>query len=471
METDKILVLNVGPSEHLCTQLRQMLERSTDLKVNVEQRSLLETVSGGIVCREISKAITHLRPRVIFLVLAGKSSEQVNAAVTSIRAESMDIPLFAVLEADAPEEIMRLLPIGVEDFITPPLKPVDILPRLWRTLERTRPEDPLTQALKVRLGLQQFVGESQTFLAAIKKIPLIARSDANVLITGETGTGKELSARAVHYLSGRSSQSFVPLNCGAIPLELVENELFGHQPGAFTGASCAQPGLIHEATGGTLFLDEIDSMPPFAQVKLLRFLQDRKYRPLGAAKMIHADVRVVAATNADVEEAVKAGKLRQDLYYRLSTITLRLPPLRQRREDIPLLARHFVATIACRLAVRPKDISAGAMQKLLLHDWPGNVRELEHIMEGAVALSERTEIQRAEINLPGSRPTANLESFQRSKAKAVAEFETSFVRQLLEGHQGNITRAAQSAQKDRRLLRQLIRKHQINVDEFKRAGH
>jgi len=343
METDKILVLNSGPAEHLCTNLRQILERSTDLNVKVEQRSLLETLSGGFFCGEISNAIAHFRPRVIFLVLAGKNSDQVNAALTFLRAESMDIPIFAVLEASAPEEIMGLLQIGVEDFITPPLKPVDILPRLWRTLERTRTEDPLTQALKARLGLQQFVGESQAFLAAIKIIPLIARSDANVLITGETGTGKELSARAVHYLSGRSSQPFVPLNCGAIPLELVENELFGHQRGAFTGASGAQPGLFHEATGGTLFLDEIDSMPLFAQVKLLRFLQDREYRPLGAAKMLHGDVRVVAATNADVEEAVKAGKLRQDLYYRLSTITLQLPPLRERRDDIPLLARYFLS--------------------------------------------------------------------------------------------------------------------------------
>ncbi len=320
METDKILVLNIGPAEHLCTNLRQILERSTDLKVKVEQRSLLETLSGGFFCGQISSAIANFRPRVIFLVLADKNSDQVNAVLTFLRAESRDIPIFAVLEASAPEEIMGLLQNGVEDFITPPLKPVDILPRLWRTLERTRPENPLTQALKAKLGLQQFVGESQAFLAAIKNIPLIARSDANVLITGETGTGKELSARAVHYLSGRSSQPFVPLNCGAIPLELVENELFGHQRGAFTGSSGTQPGLIHEATGGTLFLDEIDSMPLFAQVKLLRFLQDREYRPLGAAKMIHADVRVVAATNADVEEAVKAGKLRQDLYYRLSTI-------------------------------------------------------------------------------------------------------------------------------------------------------
>ena len=470
METDKILVLNSGPAEHLCADLRQILEHSANLNVKVEQRSLLGTPDGGFFCGEISNTIANFCPRVIFLVLARRPIVQVTAALAFIRAESMDIPLFAVLEADAPEEIMGLFQIGVEDFITPPFKPVEILPRLWRTLERTRPEDALTQALKARLGLQQFVGESQAFLAAIKQIPLIALSDANVLITGETGTGKELSARAVHYLSGRSAQPFVPLNCGAIPLDLVENELFGHQRGAFTGASGAQPGLIHEATGGTLFLDEIDSMPPFAQVKLLRFLQDREYRPLGAAKMTHADVRVVAATNADVEEAVKAGKLRQDLYYRLSTITLELPPLRQRRDDIPLLARHFVATIASRLAVRPKDISAGAMQKLLLHEWPGNVRELEHVMERAVALSERTEIQGAEINLPGARQTANPESFQRSKAKAVAEFETSFVRRLLEGHQGNITRAAESAQKDRRLLRQLIHKHQIDLAPFKPAA-
>src|SRR2546425_10247730 len=218
----------------------------------------------------------------------------------------MDIPILAVLESNAPVKVMRMLQSGVEYFIPPPLKPVDVLPRLWRTLERSRPQDPLTEAWKARLGLQKFVGESRAFMAAIRNIPLIARSDENVLITGETGTGKELCARAVHYLSGRSSQPFVPLNCGAIPLELVENELSGHDRAAFTGASGAQPGLIHEATGGTLFLDEIDSMPPFAQVKLLRFLQAREYRPLGAAKMIHADVRVVAATNADVEEAVKA---------------------------------------------------------------------------------------------------------------------------------------------------------------------
>ena len=190
METDKILVLNSGPAEHLCINLRQILERSTDLTVKVEQRSLPETLTGSFFCGQMSNAIANFRARVIFVVFARKPIVQVNAALASIGAESMGIPIFAGLDADAPEEIMGLLQIGVEDFITPPLKPVDILPRLWRTLERTRPEDSLTRALKARLGLQQFVGESQAFLAAIKQIPLIARSDANVLITGETGTGR-----------------------------------------------------------------------------------------------------------------------------------------------------------------------------------------------------------------------------------------------------------------------------------------
>src|SRR5688572_21252182 len=251
MATDKILVLNIGPLEQLCTDLRQILERAADLKVKVAQHPLQGALSGGFVCGEISSVITVFRPRVIFLVLSGRNFACVNPSLATIRAEAGDIPIFAVLDSNAPEEVMRMFQNGVEDFITPPLKPVDILPRLWRTLERTRPEDPLSQALKAKLGLQEFVGESEPFLAAIRQIPLIARSNANVLITGETGTGKELSARAVHHLSGRSSQPFVPLNCGAIPLDLVENELFGHQRGAFTSASGAQPGLIHEATGGT----------------------------------------------------------------------------------------------------------------------------------------------------------------------------------------------------------------------------
>lgn len=177
----------------------------------------------------------------------------------------------------------------------------------------------------------------------IKKIPTFARCDSCVLIVGETGTGKEICARAIHCLSPRVSQSFVAVNCGAIPTELVENELFGHAPGAFTSAISSTRGLILEPDGGTLFLDEIDSLPLSSQVKLLRFLQDREFRPLGSHKTFKADLRIIAAANVDLEEAVRAGRFRQDLYYRLNVVTIRLPPLRLRQGDIPLLARYFIA--------------------------------------------------------------------------------------------------------------------------------
>src|SRR6185503_17096456 len=215
-------------------------------------------------------------------------------------------------------------------------------------LKRVAPNVPVIVALEEcdsDLPLQQFrqlIGQSPVFLQQVQKISLIASCEANVLIVGETGTGKELYARAIHYGSARAGHPFMPVNCGAIPAELVENELFGHIRGAFTSASSLQVGLIEEANGGTLFLDEIDCLPVHAQVKLLRFLQEKEYRPLGSAKMRRANVRVIAASNLNLEDAVDTGKVRQDLFYRLNIISLTLPPLRDRREDIPLLARHFL---------------------------------------------------------------------------------------------------------------------------------
>ncbi|MBI3796093.1 MAG: sigma-54 factor interaction domain-containing protein, partial [Deltaproteobacteria bacterium] len=189
--------------------------------------------------------------------------------------------------------------------------------RILHLQKQVSESERITQTLKGKLGLRQLIGESPTFLAEISKIPTMARCDVSVLISGETGTGKEVCARAIHYLSPRSRAPFVPVNCGAIPAELMENELFGHERGAFTDASTSQCGLIHEAEGGTLFLDEVDSLPALAQVKLLRFLQEKEYRRLGSTKTYQADMRIIAATNSDLEEAVRTGKLRRDLYYRL----------------------------------------------------------------------------------------------------------------------------------------------------------
>ena len=292
----------------------------------------------------------------------------------------------------------------------------------------------------------------------------------NVLISGETGTGKELCARAIHYLSPRAGRPFITVNCGAIPVELVENELFGHERGAFTDASTAQGGLIHEAEGGTLFLDEIACLPLLAQVKLLRFLQDKEYRRLGSPKTQQGDVRVVAAMNIDLEEAVREGKLRQDLYYRLNIIPLVLPPLRERREDIPLLARYFLAKYAARLNKDVTDCSPDVMQLLVLYEWPGNVRELEHTIERAVVLSEQAVIHKADIILPRVAAAAHQDSFQEAKAKVIAQFERTYIQGLLLAHQGNITKAARAAQKNRRAFWQLMRKHLLDAHSFKSSA-
>jgi transcriptional regulator with PAS, ATPase and Fis domain len=304
-------------------------------------------------------------------------------------------------------------------------------PDLLYALRHRKPipeHDNEEQSLKETLGVRFLVGQSPQFREVTKRIPPIARCDVTVLVLGETGTGKELCARAIHYLSARAQKPFVPVNCGAIPCDLVENELFGHVQGAFTGACATQGGVIDEANGGTLFLDEIDCLPLLAQVKLLRFLQGREYRPLGAAKSKHAHVRIIAAANIDVKDAVHKGKFRQDLYYRISVLPLELPPLRDRRLDIPLLAQHFLRKYAAEFDKPVTALSEEAVQVLLVYDWPGNVRELEHVIERAVVLSEHTTIDDIDIPLPRRAELEQQESFQSAKAKAIVQFENGFSR-------------------------------------------
>jgi DNA-binding NtrC family response regulator len=260
---------------------------------------------------------------------------------------------------------------------------------------------------------------------------------------------------------------FVPFNCGAIPTELIENELFGHVQGAFTGASSVQPGLIREANNGTLFMDDIDCLPLNSQAKLLRFLQEKEYRQLGSAKTLHADVRVIAATNTDLEAAVDEGKVRQDLYYRLNVLPLTMPALRDRRTDIPLISRHFLNKYSIEFNKQIAGFASEAIQKLMLYDWPGNVRELEHVVERAVLFSTQTVIRETDINLPHRKTPAYQVSFKEAKETAVNQFERNYIENFLLAYQGNITKAAQAAQKNRRAFWQLIRKHQIDAHSFR----
>lgn len=329
----------------------------------------------------------------------------------------------------------------------------------------------LTPSMTEKLGLKQLLGRSPIFLSEINKIPVVAKSDIAVLISGETGTGKEMVARVIHHLSPRATKPFVPLNCGAIPVELLENELFGHEHGAFTGAGGSRIGLIQEADKGTLFLDEVDSLPALAQVKLLRFLQDKEYRPLGSTKTKKGDVRIIAASNANLEQAVTAGTLRRDLYYRLNVVPIVLPPLRRRfgsgTNDIRLLAHHFLAEYAAKLNSAAESFSPEAERKLLDYEWPGNVRELEHVIERVVVLSTHRIIHDDQIVIPGKKDHSSRLSFREAKARKVAEFETEYIQDLLTLHRGNISRAAQAAGKERRTFWQLVRKHKINVEQFR----
>jgi DNA-binding NtrC family response regulator len=422
---------------------------------------------GGFNNENLKAVISGCNPNLV-LVHAGPLP-QTEALFQAARESSHNLPLVAILEeATEPNRAFEFLQSGAADYLTLPLKEVDALPRLWRLLEASRHQQTVTGALKERMGLRKLVGESQAFQAAVKKIPLVARCDASILISGETGTGKELYARALHYLSPRADKPFVPVNCGAIPNDLIENELFGHESGAFTGASAARRGLLHEADGGTLFLDEIDCLPTMAQIKLLRFLQEKEFRPLGSTRMCPADVRVIAASNVDFQEAVRTGRMRKDFYYRLNVIFLTLPALRERRDDIPLLVRHFIEKYSAEFGKPISAITPEALQALVLHDWPGNVRELEHVIERAVVFCDGGVIRRAGFDdLQATGQSSREETFRQAKANFVEQFERNYIQKLLLAHEGNITRAAAAAQKNRRAFWQLIHKHKIDVHHFK----
>ena len=356
-------------------------------------------------------------------------------------------------------DFFRLLEMGVSDFLLPPLRRSELLPRIIRQARVTRRGDALVQKLKENIGLKQIIGESPAFLDKVRCIPRFARCDATVLISGESGTGKEIFARAIHYLSPRADRPFVPVNCGALPENLVESEIFGHKRGAFTGAASDQAGLIREAEGGTLFLDEIDTLTPTAQVKLLRFLQDGEYHPVGSPQILHANIRVVAAGNADFSQIVREGKFREDLFYRLNVLALTLPALRERRGDILLLAHDFLEKHAALAEARSKNLSLAALNRLLSHSWPGNVRELQNVLTRAIVLSDHDSIEPSDLDLPEDGPAAEEQSFRAMKSHAVQRFEHDFLATVLRAHDGNITRAASAVKKNRRAFWELLRKH------------
>ncbi len=375
-------------------------------------------------------------------------------------------PVFAILSEDMPEDLLQKVGEIADDFMFAPVRPPELRRRLARLLGSS-PSDP--QALETLLVQEAalkhfFVGCHPRLMQVLHQIPRVARSDAPVLLTGETGTGKELCARALHHLSPRRAGPFVAVECGALPEHLVENELFGHSRGAFTDAHSEQKGLVAMADGGTLFLDEVDSLSLAAQAKLLRFLQERTFKPLGADRFARSNVRMVAATNRDLEQWIREQRFRSDLYFRINVLRLELPALRDRRSDIPLLAKHFLESPAEETETYTKSLSASALRALEQHDWPGNVRELFNVLERAKINAPRRTILPVHLGI-AFRPRHSNDTpirFKEARARALEGFERSYVVQMLRKHQGNITRGAREAGKDRRAFGRLVKKYSID---------
>jgi two-component system, NtrC family, response regulator AtoC len=310
------------------------------------------------------------------------------------------VPVVIITAFGTIESAVESMKLGARDFITKPFSNKELLLVVSRTLENRRLRQEVRQ-LRVELahnyGLHNIIAADPKMAAVLEMIERVADTPATVLITGESGTGKDLLARAIHFSNPRHDGPFVPINCAAIPENLIESELFGYSRGAFTDARQAKTGLFITARGGTLFLDEIGEMPMTLQSKLLRAIEDKRIRPLGATEEIAVDVRIVAATNANLEEGIETGRFRPDLYYRLTTVTVAVPPLRERPEDIPLLIKHFLARASAEAGRPVPEIEQQAMTRLLRYSWPGNARELQNAIQRGVILARNNLVTISEL--------------------------------------------------------------------------
>jgi two-component system response regulator GlrR len=349
---------------------------------------------------------------------------------------------------------------GVFGYLTKPFDSKELLQQVEKAVavsgsrgEQTGETDWRAEIITRSLALESILGKAK----------LVAGSDASVLVRGESGTGKELLARAIHRASPRAAKAFVAINCGAIPEQLLESELFGHMKGSFTGAARDYKGLFQAAEGGTVFLDEIGDMPLPLQVKLLRVLQDKEIRPIGTTQSSPVDVRIISATHRNLEEAIKAGTFREDLYYRLNVVAFALPALSERREDIPVLASHFLAQLAERYKKTLNGFASEAMEILVKASWPGNVRELYNVIEQAVALSTTSIITPALVESAMRGQSGELSSFESARS----EFERDYLAKLLKITGGNVTQAARLAKRNRTEFYKLLQRHHLDPKLFK----
>ncbi|UCD34934.1 MAG: sigma-54-dependent Fis family transcriptional regulator [Nitrospiraceae bacterium] len=377
-----------------------------------------------------------------------------------------DIPAIILTAHGSIESAVSAMQKGAYSYVTKPFDPRELLFQVEKALENRRLSleiRRLKELLDERYEFSNIVAKSEKMQHVLAQVSLIAKTDSTVYIHGESGTGKELIAKAIHTSSERRDKPFVAINCAALPETLLESELFGYEKGAFTGAVQSSKGLFTQAHGGTMFLDEIGDMPLSLQSKSLRVLQERQFLPLGSQKPVTVDVRVIVATNKDLWNEVKEGRFREDLYYRIHVIPVVLPPLRERKEDIPPLVDYFLHKFSKKMKKKVKALTSEAMQKLMLYDWPGNVRELENKIEFAMAMTRANVITDDLILYGGDQAPDKLKSFKEAKS----EFEKQYLLNLLKLTHGNVSRASELAGKYRADFYQLLKKYNLKPETYK----
>ncbi|WP_113650246.1 two-component system response regulator GlrR [Escherichia albertii] len=396
--------------------------------------------------------------------------EKVDLVISDLRMDEMDgMQLFAEIQKVQPGMPVIILTAhgsipdavaatqqGVFSFLTKPVDKDALYQAIDDALEQSAPatDERWREAIVTR---------SPLMLRLLEQARLVAQSDVSVLINGQSGTGKEIFAQAIHNASPRNGKPFIAINCGALPEQLLESELFGHARGAFTGAVSNREGLFQAAEGGTLFLDEIGDMPAPLQVKLLRVLQERKVRPLGSNRDIDIDVRIISATHRDLPKAMASGEFREDLYYRLNVVSLKIPTLAERTEDIPLLANHLLRQAAERHKPFVRAFSTDAMKRLMAAAWPGNVRQLVNVIEQCVALTSSPVISDALVEQALEGENTALPTF----VEARNQFELNYLRKLLQITKGNVTHAARMAGRNRTEFYKLLSRHELDANDFK----
>jgi two-component system response regulator PilR (NtrC family) len=447
------------------------------LSVTLERAGYHVTMADGGTA-----GVARLRDDVFDVVITdlrmhGTDGMAVLRAARDLAPETVVVVVTAYASTETAVEAMKL---GAYDYVTKPFKLDEIRVTLANALERKRLQDE-NRALRRQLvhsrQFDDFVGRSPGMQAVFDTIRKTANSGSTVMVTGESGTGKELVARAIHAASGRQSGPFVSLNCGAVPETLMEAELFGHVKGAFTGAVSASEGLFSAANGGTMFLDEITEIPPSLQVKLLRVIQERQVRRIGDVRDVAVDVRLIAASNRELTRAVADGVLREDLFYRLNVIPIHLPPLRERREDIPLLVAHFIDKIAAAQGKSSRAVTPEAMTLLESHSWPGNIRELENVLERAMVLGSGSVIDVDALPPNVRQPVwasdiaVDLPADGLDLEATLARIEQRYIEMALERTSGVQTRAAELLKVSFRQFRYKLRKHSLRaLSRFAQPG-